>query len=397
MQARLALLRAASKLQQLAERHHAGHDKDSFLDTLRQDRSCGKDAAGPFVAKNTFRIMTGSNKPAPTNKSCGETGPGARRFLNILNCFPLRWQISAASQAFQFFCWESWKALSFLITRKACYLRNKEGIIWDEEEEQEEEEAEDEPAPKRLLEPLTQGDGADEEILTLRRRRAAQLEPEILKQQMDAGSLALRRWPATVRPEPEEAPRPSERAMRMLARSMLLRGRKTQPFAARAALATAARCAVAALCHSKGGWRGCYITLGFRCGAMLTLSGALADAFVRKGVAMSEFRLLQALKKAIRKAKDAPGIKVHAPGEALPYQRPLHLQLLEGGKDELRPIQLGLEAADALVISLGAFACAQSGGRKMRWAPRGDIHVVEAIAMLQCRSIPVLGAVFGAA
>ena len=37
-----------------------------------------------------------------------------------------------------------------------------------------------------------------------------------------------------------------------------------------------------------------------------------------------------------------------------------------------------IRAEDALVISLGAFACAQSGGRKMRWAPRGDIHVVEA-------------------
>ena len=195
----------------------------------------GLRGCGPFVAKNTFRIMTGfSNKPVPTNKSYGETGPGARRFLNILNSFPLRWQISAASQdsadsysslllrlvgrsvlrsklalltlvshtaklvkaflfsflqlrkawhdfklllharirkaqegsekamlqllaaellespeAFQFFCCESWKALNFLITRKSCYLRNKEGIIWDEEEEQEEEEEGDELAPKR--------------------------------------------------------------------------------------------------------------------------------------------------------------------------------------------------------------------------------------------------------
>ena len=39
---------------------------------------------GPFMAKNMWRILVGFNgKPVPTDMSYCETGPGARRFLNI--------------------------------------------------------------------------------------------------------------------------------------------------------------------------------------------------------------------------------------------------------------------------------------------------------------------------
>ena len=54
---------------------------------------------------------------------------------------------------------------------------------------------------------------------------------------------------------------------------MLLRGRKTQPFAARAALATAARCAVAALCHSKALAGGDLARCPFSPGELINIGG----------------------------------------------------------------------------------------------------------------------------
>eukprot|EP00439_Symbiodinium_sp_Y106_P075362 s2417_g14.t3 len=83
--------------------------------------------------------------------------------------------------------------------------------------------------------------------------------------------------------------------------------------AARDALALATRSAVAAVCHSKGGWRGCQITLCFRCGGMITIHGRLADRLVHTSRAFSELVFLKELKKSGLKQQEeaSSGIKVH--------------------------------------------------------------------------------------
>ncbi|CAE7535090.1 ARF1 [Symbiodinium sp. CCMP2456] len=83
--------------------------------------------------------------------------------------------------------------------------------------------------------------------------------------------------------------------------------------AARDALALATRSAVAAVCHSKGGWRGCQITLCFRCGGMITIRGRLADRLVHTSLALSERVFLKELKKSGLKQQEeaSSGIRVH--------------------------------------------------------------------------------------
>ena len=131
---------------------------------------------GPFLAKNQWRVLARfRKKPVPTDLQYSETGPGARRFLNILHGLPTTWQCTSGAQtaadayntlllismkelkamlrlrirrskdeaeksalaslnsellqapeAFQFWCCECWKLLNWIVTRKASYLRRSD-------------------------------------------------------------------------------------------------------------------------------------------------------------------------------------------------------------------------------------------------------------------------------
>ncbi|CAE7568705.1 ARF1 [Symbiodinium natans] len=121
-------------------------------------------------------------------------------------------------------------------------------------------------------------------------------------------------------------------------------------FAARGELALAARSTVAAVCHSKGGWRGCQITLCFGCGGMITITGALPDRLVKKSVAMTESNFLTELTKAAKlsnqeNAESARGVEVHRAGESFCCEHALVLDIMqEGSNDMLTPRQ---EAEDS--------------------------------------------------
>ncbi|CAK9019919.1 unnamed protein product, partial [Durusdinium trenchii] len=127
-----------------------------------------------------------AQKPIPTDLQYSETGPGARRFLNILHGLPTTWQCASSAQttadaynalllrsmkelkamlrlkirrskdeaekialaglesellqgpeAFQFWCCECWKLLNWIVTRKVSYLRRSDPEQMVEEEDDE--------------------------------------------------------------------------------------------------------------------------------------------------------------------------------------------------------------------------------------------------------------------
>jgi len=66
--------------------------------------------------------------------------------------------------------------------------------------------------------------------------------------------------------------------------------------------ATAARCLVAALCRPHGTWRNCRLSVIFGDGSAMSLSGAFVERLRRKGLAVTEFRLLGRLRDAAKAA-----------------------------------------------------------------------------------------------
>eukprot|EP00435_Cladocopium_sp_Y103_P058036 s887_g20.t1 len=181
--------------------------------------------------------------------------------------------------------------------------------------------------------------------------------------------------------------------------------RQHQSVAERRRLAHMARASVAAICHSKGGWKGCYITLRFKCGTAVTLSGPLPEQFIRAKVAMSEFKLLQTVKQALRTIgngqgteKPMDGIKVHAAGDqALPYLRPCQVQVLDAQASsklpvpaDTQPLSVALRQSlasqcDALVVHLAPLPPAKSEvpTASMVLLSHGATTVVEVISIFQ--------------
>eukprot|EP00913_Durusdinium_trenchii_P003526 g3262.t1 len=160
---------------------------------------------------------------------------------------------------------------------------------------------------------------------------------------------------------------------------LLLRLRRQRSFQARKKLALAARCLVAVLCHSKGGWKGCRISLRFRCGTGLQLSSKVVDTLGRQKLALSEFH-----------DRSAFGVQVLPAGDVLPYVHPLHLQLIKETAPGARRWPLGEllrsreahEAPDALVLHLHAPG-ASVATEGIAVLPKVEMKTTEVISVVQ--------------
>ncbi|CAK9032861.1 unnamed protein product [Durusdinium trenchii] len=180
---------------------------------------------------------------------------------------------------------------------------------------------------------------------------------------------------------------------------LLLRLRRQRSFQARKKLALAARCLVAVLCHSKGGWKGCRISLRFRCGTGLQLSSKVVDTLGRQKLALSEFHVLKLLSKALKQRQHRPlepgdrsafGVQVLPAGDVLPYVHPLHLQLIKETAPGARRWPLGEllrsreahEAPDALVLHLHAPG-ASVATEGIAVLPKVEMKTTEVISVVQ--------------
>ncbi|CAE7267421.1 unnamed protein product, partial [Symbiodinium sp. KB8] len=94
-----ATLRDKFQLNLMPPRLRLKNDQNVWLrkrEVMKQMRD--QKGTGPFYARNQYRIMHSLRKGCPTHGTYAETGPGARRLLNVLHGLSPGFSLNAASQ-----------------------------------------------------------------------------------------------------------------------------------------------------------------------------------------------------------------------------------------------------------------------------------------------------------